>query len=378
MKSVRQPFTFDRVIRILFTVVAIVAVFYLIGLLKNALLPFLVAWLLAYLINPFVEFIQYRCRVKIRIISIFLALLSVIGIIALFIWLIMPGIVEEATKMRTLIHDYLSHGASITPFIPESWHTYLQERIDFTKIAEAMNPQDWRELIEKTATHLWTVLTGSVNQIINIIGWLIVFLYLIFILLDYDKIIVGFKALIPNRYRAKTLEVFDDVKESMNRYFRGQACVAFLVGILFSIGFSIVGLPLAILLGLFIGLLNMVPYLQVVGFLPTLLLCLLKSVEPGQSFWWLVIGCIIVFVVVQIIQDMILVPRIMGHVMGLNPAIILLSLSIWGTLLGLIGMIIALPLTTLLQSYYERYILREGVKVCSPQKDIENENDIDM
>ena len=91
MKSVRQPFTFDRVIRILFTVVAIVAVFYLIGLLKNALLPFLVAWLLAYLINPFVEFIQYRCRVKIRIISIFLALLSVIGIIALFIWLIMPG-----------------------------------------------------------------------------------------------------------------------------------------------------------------------------------------------------------------------------------------------------------------------------------------------
>ena len=235
MKSVRQPFTFDRVIRILFTVVAIVAVFYLIGLLKNALLPFLVAWLLAYLINPFVEFIQYRCRVKIRIISIFLALLSVIGIIALFIWLIMPGIVEEATKMRTLIHDYLSHGASITPFIPESWHTYLQERIDFTKIAEAMNPQDWRELIEKTATHLWTVLTGSVNQIINIIGWLIVFLYLIFILLDYDKIIVGFKALIPNRYRAKTLEVFDDVKESMNRYFRGQACVAFLVGILFSI-----------------------------------------------------------------------------------------------------------------------------------------------
>ena len=164
----------------------------------------------------------------------------------------------------------------------------------------------------------------------------------------------------------------------MNRYFRGQACVAFLVGILFSIGFSIVGLPLAILLGLFIGLLNMVPYLQVVGFLPTLLLCLLKSVEPGQSFWWLVIGCIIVFVVVQIIQDMILVPRIMGHVMGLNPAIILLSLSIWGTLLGLIGMIIALPLTTLLQSYYERYILREDVKVCSPPKDIENENGIDI
>lgn len=362
MKSIRQPFTFDRVMRILFTAVAIIAAFYLIRLLKNALLPFFVAWLMAYLVNPFVEFIQYRCRVKIRILAIFLALLSIVGVIALFVWLITPGIVEEATKMRTLIQDYLSRGSAITPLIPQSWHHYLQERIDFTRIAEAMNPQDWRMLIEKTATQLWALLTGSVNQIINIISWLIIFLYLIFILLDYDKIIAGFKALIPNRYRTKTLEVFNDVKVSMNRYFRGQACVAFLVGILFSIGFSIVGLPLAILLGLFIGLLNMVPYLQVVGFLPTLLLCMLKSAEPGQSFWWLVFGCVIVFVVVQLIQDMILVPRIMGHVMGLNPAIILLSLSIWGTLLGLIGMIIALPLTTLLQSYYERYILREDIR----------------
>lgn len=142
MKSIRQPFTFDRVMRILFTAVAIIAAFYLIRLLKNALLPFFVAWLMAYLVNPFVEFIQYRCRVKIRILAIFLALLSIVGVIALFVWLITPGIVEEATKMRTLIHDYLSRGSAITPLIPQSWHHYLQERIDFTRIAEAMNPQD--------------------------------------------------------------------------------------------------------------------------------------------------------------------------------------------------------------------------------------------
>ena len=149
------------------------------------------------------------------------------------------------------------------------------------------------------------------------------------------------------------------------------------MGLLFSIVFSRVGLPLSILLGLFIGLLNIVPYLQVVGFLPTLLLCSLKSVELGQSFWWLVFACVIVFVVVQLIEDMILVPRIMGHGMGLNPAIILLSLSIWGTLLGLIGMIIALPLTTLLQSYYERYILREDTKEDVPIENSENEKNND-
>ena len=359
MKPARKPFTFDRVVRILFSATAIAVVLYFVNLLKGALLPFLIAWLLAYMINPFVEFIQYRCKVKVRILAIFIALLSLVAFVWLVVWIITPGIVEEAGKMRTMIDDYLARENSTIPFVPESWHLYLKEKIDFAKISEAMNPEDWRALIERFLQQLWAIFTGSVNQILSIIGWFIIFLYLIFILLDYDKILAGFKALIPDRYRDRTLSVFNDVKDSMNRYFRGQALVAFIVGILFCIGFSIVGLPLAILLGLFIGLLNMVPYLQIVGFLPTFLLCLLKSVETGESFGWLLLACAIVFIVVQVIQDMILVPRIMGRAMGLNPAIILLSLSIWGTLLGLLGMIIALPLTTLLQSYYERYILQK-------------------
>ncbi len=359
MKSGRQPITFDQVMRILFTIGIVIAVYFLIRLIKGALLPFLIAWLLAYLLNPVVKFIQYRCRVKIRIVSILLTHLLYIGFNVLCIWLITPSIIQEIDRIRTLIHEYLIHDYSFIPFIPEGWHIYLQEHIDFAKIAEEMNPEDWRLLIEKVASQIWIFLTGSVNQIINIISWFIVFIYLIFFLLDYEKIIVGFKSLIPKRYRTKTLEVIQDIKVSMNRYFRGQACVAFIVGILFCIGFSIIGLPLAILLGLFIGLLNMVPYLQIAGFIPALLLCLLGSTEPGHTFWGLVAGCAGVFIVVQFIQDMILVPRIMGRAMGLNPAIILFSLSVWGTLLGLIGLIIALPLTTLLHSYYERYILRE-------------------
>lgn len=374
MKSARKPFTFDRVVRILFSVAIVVVVLYFVNLLKGALLPFLIAWLLAYMINPFVEFIQYRCKVKVRILSIFVALLTLVAFLWLVVWIITPGIVEEAGKMRTMIDDYLARENSTIPFVPESWHLYLKEKIDFAKISEAMNPEDWRMLIERFLQQLWAIFTGSVNQILSIIGWFIIFLYLIFILLDYDKILAGFKALIPDRYRDRTLSVFNDVKDSMNRYFRGQALVAFIVGILFCIGFSIVGLPLAILLGLFIGLLNMVPYLQIVGFLPTFLLCLLKSVETGESFGWLLLACAIVFIVVQVIQDMILVPRIMGRAMGLNPAIILLSLSIWGTLLGLLGMIIALPLTTLLQSYYERYILqKENLAAKKEVADTESE-----
>ena len=144
----------------------------------------------------------------------------------------------------------------------------------------------------------------------------------------------------------------------MNKYFRGQAMVAFCVGILFSIGFLIIDFPMAVGLGLFIGLLNMVPYLQLIGFVPTILLAIVKAAETGQNFWMIMLMAVIVFAVVQAIQDAILTPKIMGHVTGLNSAIILLSLSIWGSLMGILGMIIALPMTTLLISYYQKYIVK--------------------
>ena len=146
---------------------------------------------------------------------------------------------------------------------------------------------------------------------------------------------------------------------TMNRYFRGQSLIALCVGILLAIGFKIIDFPLAIILGLFIGLLNMIPYLQTIGIIPMVILSLLRSAESGENFWIIFGLSLLVLGIVQCIQDLYLTPRIMGKAMGLNPAIILLSLSIWGILLGFIGLIIALPLTTLCLSYYKRFILEE-------------------
>lgn len=150
-------------------------------------------------------------------------------------------------------------------------------------------------------------------------------LYIFFILLDYEQIAEGWVTLVPVRYRKSTVRLMNDVKVSMNQYFRGQSLVAFCVGILFCIGFLIIDFPLAIPLGLFIGLLNMVPYLQIVGFIPTILLATLKAADTGESFWWIFCMALLVFAIVQMIQDGFLVPKIMGRITGLNPAIILLS-----------------------------------------------------
>ena len=170
---------------------------------------------------------------------------------------------------------------------------------------------------------------------------------------------------IEAKHRRKVVALLNDVKDSMNHYFRGQSLVAFCVGVLFSIGFLIIDFPMAVSLGLFIGLLNMVPYLQIIGLIPTVMLALIKAAETGENFWWILGLAMIVFCVVQLIQDTILTPKIMGKITGLNPAIILLSLSIWGSLMGMLGMIIALPLTSLLLSYYQRYIRKKDIAYIS-------------
>ena len=162
--------------------------------------------------------------------------------------------------------------------------------------------------------------------------------------------------LIPHRHRAFVSRVTVDVERSMNTYFRHQALICVIVAILFATGFQIIGLPLAIVLGILIGFLHMIPYMHIISIVPATLLCWLKVSQTGESFWALIGLVFLLYLVIQCIIDIILVPRIMGKAMGLNPAIILLSLSIWGSLMGIAGMIIAIPLTTLLLSYYQQFI----------------------
>ena len=161
----------------------------------------------------------------------------------------------------------------------------------------------------------------------------------------------------------------------MNSYFRGQALIALSVGILLSIGFSIIGLPLAIILGIFIGLLNFIPYMQALGIIPLGLAAVLMAIQTNSSVWGSLALAYGVLMIVQVIQDMILVPKIMGGRMGMRPSLILLALSVWGYLLGFFGMLIALPGTMALYSIYMRYVVEDKSYIDRMDKLIEQSSD---
>lgn len=349
--SSSRPYTFDRVVRMLITIVVLAAIVWLVDILSSVLLPFLVAWLIAYLLEPFVQYNRRLLRVRNRWLPIFMTLFETILLLSVLAIFVVPSVLDEMHQVSGLISRYLENGSSVS-LIPVSVQEYIRENIDFAEISRQLTSQDVRSILDT----LGSLISGSYDIVLGIFNWFIVLLYVVFIMLDYERLLRGFRHMVPPKYRAVTFKITNDVKDSMNHYFRGQALVAFIVGILFSIGFLIIGLPLAVVLGLFIGLLNLIPYLQLISLIPATLLCLVYSVSGHIDFWTIWCETMAVYIIVQCIQDLFLTPKIMGRAMGLNPAIILLSLSIWGTLMGFIGLIVALPLTTLLLSYYDHYI----------------------
>ena len=354
-----KEITFDRVVRWLIVALVATGIVLLVNRLSSVLLPFFIAWILAYMMYPFVLFLQKRCRLKYRVVSIAVALLVVLAVLTLTMFLVVPPIVEESIRMAGLIAVYFNDTLASSELFANI-QKMLQSYANDESLVKLMQHSSVIDMAENLVLQAWEFLSGTINFALGLLGSVVVVLYLFFILLDYEKISEGWIQLIPSGKRDFAGMVVQDVKGGMNAYFRGQSLIALIVGILFSIGFLIIDFPMAIGLGLFIGLLNLIPYLQLVGFIPTVILALVKAADTGQSFWVILLCALAVFAVVQAIQDVFLTPRIMGHVMGMNPAIILLSLSIWGSLLGIIGLIVALPLTTLLISYYRRFILKES------------------
>lgn len=364
-----REITFDRFIRGLIAIAGCVIVYLLIRRLSGALLPFLIAWLFCYLVYPIVKFFQYRMKLKSRALSIAVVLLLVTGVIVGITFAIIPPIIEESIILKEFVTDYITSGGS-NGNIPDVVNRFIRENIDMQQVEAYFSAERIGELIKGALPKIWNVVSHSFSLVSGIIAAFMVLVYILFILSDYEALESGWVRLIPEKYRDRVVSLTRDVEESMSNYFRGQSLIALCVGILFSIGFLIIDFPMAIGFGLFVGMLNIVPYLQVTSIVPMIFLALVKAAGTGENFWWILIAAGIVMLVVQIIQETILIPRIMNKAIGLHPAVILLSLSIWGSLLGLVGMIIALPATSLILSYYRRFLRKQEEEVRTEEKEL--------
>lgn len=341
----------DRIMRLIIGVVIAVLLIWLIRYLSDVLLPFFVACLVAYLLQPVVVFNQKIIHAKGRTIASIMTVVEVIAIISVLIYVFLPSVIKDTDMLGAIIKN-VTDGRQPVPEYCSRIISFVEKYASPAQLNELLHNMRIDQIITKSTS----LLEESAHVIITTLGWLLTLIYILFILIDYPQIVRGFKLIFPRKYRASAISVVNDVKVNMNHYFRGQGLVALFAMVFYCAGFSIVGMPLAIPMGMIVGILYMIPYFQYVTLIPVAIICFLYSLGGSQEFLPLLGKCGLVYVFSQCVCDYIITPHVMGKEMGLNPAVILLSLSVWGSLLGIIGMIIALPVTALIMTYYERYI----------------------
>ena len=356
-----KPYTLDRLVRLALAAGLIWAVVAVLDRLSGVLIPFALAVLLAYMTYPLVRTVQRL--VKARILAVALVMLGLSAILGLFLWLVIPLVAQEIKHTAQLVSAFLGDTEAAQrarSLLPDNLWLWLQETLGKEEVQNFFKTENLWKLVEASLKHVlpgvWDIFASALNLVLAVLGLGVVLLYFFFLLLDWERFQTDWRNLVPERYKGVVSDFLDDVESTMSRYFRGQSLVALCVGVLMSIGFTLIGLPLAILFGLTVGLMNMVPYLQNLALIPAALLATAQALESGSSVWLMLGLTGGVFLVVQVLQDTLIVPRIMKQALGLSPVVILLSLSIWGVLLGFLGVLIALPLTVLVTAWYRRLI----------------------
>jgi len=406
MTTHETRYTFDRVVRMVLGVAGIVIVLGLLRYLSDVLLPFAAAVILAYLLNPLVTIFERKTKRRGLAVAITLGGLGIVGmgVLLLLIPLTLSQVdrfQEDLAKLRddlgSSVHgefpaekraaagDAAGSAKSTIGWteLKDGWMEYRREagtrsrserlsdfrrKLSGTYIGKSLDQaveytrsDEFRALLVGLAKSLavggWTVVAFALNLVLGLTGLIIVLLYLVFLLLDFPEYARTWPTFLPPQYRDATVDFLTQFNDAMRRYFRGQSLVALLTGAMFALGFSIIGLPMAVPLGLFIGLLSMVPYLPVVALVPATFFAGLRAIEGDASFLGSVLLTLMVFAIVQIIQDTLITPRVMGQATGLRPIAILLGIFIWGKLLGFMGLLLSIPLTCLGIAYYRRYIL---------------------
>jgi predicted PurR-regulated permease PerM len=358
----------DRKMRLLFAVSGFATFFALLYYLSDVLIPFTIAFLLAYILNPIVNILQKKIKYRWAASIVVLILLLIICIGAMFIFV--PMIVEQAMNLGRLLQKYASDSAwkeTLMKYLPEEiWDKikYIWEEKNFKPILDQLQNFDLLKIAQSALEKILPSAVGVFSGVGRVFAWFfgifMIVLCLVFALLDFENMKKKMSKQIPEKYLESVLNFFSSFDHIMSNYFRAQTAVAAIVGTLFATSFSIMGLPMGLPFGIFIGVLNMVPYLQVASIPIAAFLGLIYSLETGMAFWQVVLIIIVIYAGIQVLQDSVIVPKIMGGALGLSPVLILISLAIWGKLLGFLGLVLAIPFTSVVMATYKSFRIKKS------------------
>jgi predicted PurR-regulated permease PerM len=314
---------------------------------QTVLLPPLVAGILMILLRPYYSWLLKICRHR-KAAALILFILS--GIVPLGLILGLIGVFATNQLIRLfqdlppLIDTAIEKGRNLWPEISR-----LLEKFGLTSELNRFLEQPGESVgraIQASGQQITEYLGRMFHSVANLFAWAVLPVYFVFFLLakPFDPRQLGeFLPFLKKGTRDDVVYLFGQFVDILVTFFRGQIIIALLQGVLFALGFAVIGLPYGAVLGLVLGLLNIIPYLGSIAGLAVILP--LAVFGPGGGILRLILS-VVIFALVQTIEGYLLTPKIMGDRTGLHPALIIFAVFFWGTALGgILGMMLAIPLT---------------------------------
>lgn len=367
--SDRQRATIAAAITILSAVVilfAIGALFWIVGKFfvkfSAVFLPLAVAMVAALVVKPYYEMISNRLKLG-RVPALIVVFLSFIVPIAALGWFFGDILVDQ---VKGLVEAFPKWWAASVEWVqaraPQLVQFYNETAVG-QAVGDAVEGQGGAvvDVAQYLGTRMMTAGAGVLSGVATLLGWVVAPIYFAFFLMTDTSKIGNLERFIPflkSETRKDLIYLFEEFLNIIVAFFRGQLIIAFLQGLLFAIGFTLVGLKYGFVIGLTLGFLNIVPYLGNIVGLGTALPLAFFQTGGGLTQVLLVL---LVFAAVQIIEGYFLTPKIMGDRTGLHPVVIIIAIFFWGTALnGIMGMILAIPLTAFLVVFWrlarEKYL----------------------
>lgn len=333
---------------LLWTAGALLA-FWLVYALRGVLAPVFFALLIAYMLDPVVDWIEERGFLR----GAAIALLLTVGFIAtaIVIVVLVPMVFHD-------VADFVQRLPSLVARLREQWEPFLAEYgvVIPTSVAEAFEQLrlDTQSLLRQSAKPMIAVLKwlagGTLSVVGTVFALVIIPVLAFYLLYDFDNLVEAAGEMVPPRFRANVFGTTGEINSVLGHFFRGQLTVMAILAVLYSAGYSLVGVPLAIPIGLTAGLISFIPY---VGGAVALGLALLMTLLDWTG-WTQVLLVVVVYAVVQGLEGFVITPKIMGDTVGISAIAVLLALLVGAELLGFTGVLLAVPAAAVLKILFQR------------------------
>ncbi|MBI5863554.1 MAG: AI-2E family transporter [Planctomycetes bacterium] len=339
--------------------------------LRQVLTPLAAAFVLAYVLNPAVTWLERRRRIP-RSASVGVGLVLLLLAAGVLIFACAVQLIEFANHLPAYWREMSAWGARIAESVDKDLPGPLRRLLPSEHAATAPATQAAGGALAAVPDYGLEVaksILGAISGLLaNLVYWgtvvVLLPMYTYFLLVHFNDIVRAIRDHLPEQSRGVVVEVVSTIDRSIANFFRGRMLVCIGIGICCGIGWTIVGVPHGLPLGALAGLLSLIPFMSVLVLPPTLLLAYLDASRAGEPWMWAVLWVFIVYMIVQAIESFVLSPVIESRTSGLHPMAVVVALLIGNQVAGLLGMLLAIPVASTLKSLGGRYLLPEIRRVA--------------